>query len=311
MTSNSWWEQRGVDFSTPSRLVVEVVHPAQSAEGEVGDADGHIACSRLEDTDKDFAFDGHIIKCGVRFDEVRIFLEEAIGGFSGGLEVFSAFGLPPLVNAHPLVLVTVEQMFTSQTPNIEQGIRLATEHEHIGVKVLATLTATVGDAVTATVLVLFPLVVVVGVKLVDVKLGKGDSLFEVEHGVVGSHCGAVFHISHKLSHRGSPIGQDDFALVQHLDVLGTLARIISGVEHRGDGENFADKEILSRIDTPLAVDTLLAQVIDKGLGNSHLLSFLALEFLCIGQSCGFAIQYHIILSAAVELGFHKKCSNQK
>ena len=107
--------------------VEESVNSAEFTEGEVGDAHFHLVLAPLDHEGENVTFNDYIIDGGVGFDEVHVIGQEAEGGFCGGLEILSAFGLPTVQNAGGSVLVTVHDMGASQTPQVKQGILLATE----------------------------------------------------------------------------------------------------------------------------------------------------------------------------------------
>ena len=276
---------------------------AEVAEGEVLDADINLVFGFLDNQGENLAFDIDVIDCSVRFVKVVVASDEAVGSFGRGLEVLSAFGLPSIAQAGRFVLVIVQQVVAGQTPKVKHGVGFATEAEHVRLKffVLAD-NRLVDNTLTAFGLEVQPLVEVGGVKLIDVQLSKGDRFLEVEHCVVSSHGLTNGQRKFQTACGGSPIGQHDFATVQFVDIQGTLVGVVGGIENFRDGKNFGDEEVFARVDISLFVHDFPAQVIDKGLGDCHLLFQIFRQITSAGQSGGFAIKYHIVLSALVELG---------
>ena len=281
----------------------EPLDSAEVAEGEILDADVNLVLGFLDNQGEDFAFNVGIVNGGVRFVKVVSASDEAVSGFGRGLEVLSAFGLPSVAEASCLVFIVVQQVVAGQTPKVEHGISLATEAEYIRLKLFVIADNRIVDDALATFgLEAEPLVEAGGIKLIDIQLSEGDSLLEIEHCVVGSHGLTDGQRKLQTACGGSPIGQHDFTTVQLVDIQGTLMGIVGGIENLRDGENFGDEIVFARVDITLFVYDSPAQVIDKGLGDCDVLSLLVRVIDCVGQSCGFAVKYHIILSALIELG---------
>ena len=236
------------------------------------------------------------------FNEVTFFGIETESGFSRGLEILSACGSPFLVNAHLLVLVTVQNVSARQTPKVKKGIFLTTKTEHFTIKLVrVVISQTLSQFIGNLVLPLQPSMEVGGIQLIDIKFGKGNSLFEIEHRIVSTNGITITHIFDQLTNGTSPVRKDDFTLFQLFQIDRTLFCVIRSIKNRGNRKNLANKEILSCIGVTLVVHNLPSQIVNQRLCDCDILSLLTIVIDCVGQGCGFNIQNHYILSPLVVL----------
>ena len=112
---------------------------------------------------------------------------------------------------------------------------------------------------------------------------------EVKRGVIRGHALDCFECFDKFRRCASPIGENDFALFQHGEVKRTLGRIVSGIEHRGNRENLGNEKVLARVNAPLSVDDLPANVVNKGLGYTDCLTSFAVILGNKGERSGFCV----------------------